>query len=286
MTTPVSHAMRQVSRLMTLRFDGKDPQLVLESDNDMQAPNWSPDGKWLVFTAQGALFRVLADGTGSAEAIPTPGIDHVSNDHVISPDGRTVIFTARPDIWKVPLLGGTPALLTPQPHTPERLSYWLHGISPDGGTLVHCGQQGTVKRIWTMPATGGDDVRLTDGPGDDDGPDYSADGKWVFFNSNRRGTHQIWKVRADGGAAMPLTDDHHANWFPHPSPDGKWVVFLAYPPGTTNHPANLPVQLRRMTPDGRDLRDLRSLFGGQGTINSPSWAPDSSRFAFVEYSRP
>jgi Tol biopolymer transport system component len=91
---------------------------------------------------------------------------------------------------------------------------------------------------------------------------------------------------ADGGNARQLTfDDDHADWFPHPSPDGRWCALLSYAADVTGHPPGQDVWLRLL-----DLRDgtvttVAELFGGQGTMNVPSWSPDGSAFAFVSYER-
>jgi Tol biopolymer transport system component len=271
------------SRLMTLAFDGSGPRLVYETADLIEAPNWSPDGRWLVFNGGGKLFRIAADGAGGPRKIGLGGVAGANNDHVLSPDGKTLYFSARGHIYAVSLEGGQPRRVSNEHPGDAKLVYWLHGVSPDGRTLAHCGDRGGNKDIWTLPAAGGEDRRLTDHAAAEDGPDYSPDGRWIYFNADRSGTNQIWRIPATGGEAEQITRDDRANWFPHPSPDGRWIVYLSYPPGTEGHPPGKRVLLRRMTPDGKDIRDLRALFGGQGTINVPSWSPDSRRFAFVEY---
>lgn len=273
----------QKSRLMTIGFNGSEPRLVYETPERIEAPNWSADGKWLVYNSVGGLFRIAAEGSASPTRIGLGAVTGANNDHVLSPDGKKIYFSARGDLYAVPFTGGAPRRISNEHPPAERLVYWLHGVSPDGKTLAFCGDRGGNKDIWTIPAAGGADRRLTEHPGADDGPDYSPDGNWIWFNSDRSGSDQLWRLPAEGGEAVRMTGDERVNWFPHPSPDGKWIVYLSYPTGTTGHPPNLPVILRRMTPDGKDVRDLYRLFGGQGTINVPSWAPDSRRFAFVEY---
>jgi Tol biopolymer transport system component len=130
---------------------------------------------------------------------------------------------------------------------------------------------------------GGEETRLTTTAGLDDGPEYSPDGQYIYFNSERTGRMQIWRMKTDGSGQGPVTSDGYNNWFPHPSPDGKWIVFLSYEPEVTGHPANKDVMLRLMPAGGGEIRVLAKLFGGQGTINVPSWSPDSSRLAFVSY---
>jgi TolB protein len=137
--------------------------------------------------------------------------------------------------------------------------------------------------VYTIPVEGGEETRLTSTPGLDDGPDYSADGKWIYFNSERTGTMQVWRVRRDGTGAEQLTSDGFNDWFPHPSPDGKWVAFLSYEKVVKGHPQNQDVTIRLMPADGGPIQVLAKLFGGQGTINVPSWSPDSKSLAFVSY---
>jgi Tol biopolymer transport system component len=161
-------------------------------------------------------------------------------------------------------------------------SYW-HGWSPDGSTLAFCGERNGEFDIYTIPAGGGEETRLTTAKGLDDGPDYSPDGKCIYFNSERTGMMQIWRMKPDGTQQEQVTSDDFNNWFPHPSPDGKWLVFLSYDKDVTGHPANKPVRLRMMPLAGGPIQELARLFGGQGTINVPSWSPDSKQVAFVSY---
>jgi Tol biopolymer transport system component len=94
---------------------------------------------------------------------------------------------------------------------------------------------------------------------------------------------QIWRMRPDGTGQQQVTNDGLNDWFPHPSPDGKWIVFLSYARDVQGHPANKDVQLRLMPVGGGEIQVLTRLLGGQGTINVPSWSPDSRHVAFVSY---
>jgi Tol biopolymer transport system component len=120
-----------------------------------------------------------------------------------------------------------------------------------------------------------------------DGPEYSPDGRWLYFNAERaakvQGHAQCFRMKPDGTGIEQLTFDERVNWFPHLSPDGQSVVYISFPPGTLGHPPDKDVILRFMRPDGSGQREIVSLFGGQGTINVNSWAPDSKRFAYVAY---
>ena len=170
----------------------------------------------------------------------------------------------------------------------EKFAVVLASWSPDGKTLAFVGQRnvgpgGDDFDIYTIPVEGGEETRLTTAKGHDDGPEYSPDGTFIYFNSERTGSMQIWRMRSDGSQQEQVTFDEFNNWFPHISPDGKWMVFLSFEKGVTGHPPNKDVSLRLMSLDDKKITSLAELFGGQGTINVPSWSPDSEQLAFVSY---
>jgi TolB protein len=285
-----------IAQLMTINIDGSDPRLICES-SDIQAPNWTPDGKWLVCNGSiggsKTLMRIAADGNSQPEPIVTDGVKVTSNDHVLSPDGKTIFITANSHLYAVPFDGGKPQRISNEHPNSLAFKYFLHGVSPDGKTLAYVGVNAVGDDPWgrsdvyTIPAVGGPDTRLTDTPVPDDGPEYSPDGELIYFNSELNakipGHAQCYRMKTDGTGLEQLTHDDRVNWFPHISPDGKWIVYLSYPTGTVKHPANKDVILRRMKPDGSEQADIIAFNGGQGTINVNSWSPDSKRFAFVKY---
>jgi TolB protein len=268
-------------------------KVVYSEDKLYEAPNWSPDGRYLLVNAGGALFRLSPDAEDAKpEPVNMGAIVGANNDHGISPDGKLYAVSARgperqSQIYVMPATGGNEKLITP-----KAPSYY-HGWSPDGKWLVYTAQREGDFDIFRIPAAGGEEERLNRAKGLDDGPDYSPDGKWIYINSERSGNMRIWRFPADGAGpndskAQQLTNDEYEDWFPHPSPDGRLIVLLSYPKGTQGHPANLDVKLRLMKAPGKQGKIvvpqvIHSLFGGQGTINVNSWAPDSKRFAFVSY---
>jgi len=270
------------STLETIVIASKDRRVVWHTTNHLEAPNWSPDGAHLLVNAGGLLYRVPVAG-GPAERLDTGFAVRCNNDHGYSPDGQWLAISdqsqgdRRSRIYVLSAAGGTPRLVTPLGP-----SYW-HGWSPDGRTLAYCAERGGEYDIYTIPAEGGTEIRLTTAPGLDDGPDFSPDGRWIYFNSERTGHMQIWRMRPDGTGPEPVTHDDWNNWFPHPSPDGRWLAFLSYEPDVKGHPENRDVMLRLLPLAGGDTQVLAKLFGGQGTINVPSWSPDSRRLAFVSY---
>jgi hypothetical protein len=258
-----------------------DRRVIFHTTNLIEAPNWSKDGKELIFNSVGRIYRLPVTG-GTPAPVPTGSSIRCNNDHGLSPDGTQLAIsdqslTGKSLIYVVPINGGTPRQITT-----NGPSYW-HGWSQDGSTLAFCGERNGEFDIYTIPAAGGEEKRLTTAKGLDDGPDYTADGQFIYFNSERTGTMQVWRMHPDGSQQEQVTSDNFNNWFPHPSPDGKWLVFLSYDKDVTGHPANKSVRLRLMPLSGGPIRELARLFGGQGTINVPSWSPDSREVAFVSY---
>jgi Tol biopolymer transport system component len=283
----------QVSQLVVTDVATLEQRLVLETDRLIESPNWTPDGLWFIVNGQGRLYRVRADGSGGLEQIPVIGVSGVNNDHVLSPDGRRIYFSADGHLYRVAIEGGAARRISNVHPEDQHYSYWLHGVSPDERELAYVsvepeGDRPRARRnLATIPAAGGPDHQLTTGVNDYDGPEYSPDGEWIYYNSeeasSRPGHAQIFRLRRDSGAREQLTFDERVNWFPHLTPDGRSFVFISYAPGTITHPADLDVELRLLPAEGGTSRVVAELFGGQGTLNTNSWAPDSTRFAFVAY---
>jgi hypothetical protein len=275
------------STLETIPIASTDRRVVYVAGDRFEAPNWSRDGRYLIFNRQGSLEKIpvapAANEKVTPEKIDTGFAKRCNNDHGISPDGQWLAISdqsqddRQSSVYLLPITGGTPKRITK--FSP---SYW-HGWSPDGTTLAFVGERNGNFDIYTIPITGGEETRLTTAPGLDDGPDYSPDGSFIYFNSERTGQMQIWRMKPDGSAQEQITSDEFNNWFPHPSPDGKWLVFLSYEKSVAGHPENKDVALRLMSLPDRKITVLAKLFGGQGTINVPSWSPDSKNLAFVSY---
>jgi Tol biopolymer transport system component len=282
----------QVSELVVASRDGREIAVIYETGELIEAPNWTPDGAWLVYNTDGRLFRISPDGRAGPTRIDTTPVENLNNDHLVSPDGRHFFLSANDGhLYRVAAEGGTPERIS-NSHAPERdFRYFLHGISPDGATLAYVGlerRDGRVMtRICTIPAAGGEDAYLTDGRFPVDGPEFSPDGAWIWYNSEEAGTvpghAQLFRMRPDGSDIRQMTFDERVNWFPHPSPDGKRVAYLSYPGGTEGHPADRDVIIRVMSLESGEVTDIDRFNGGQGTINVASWSPDSGYFAYVRY---
>lgn len=279
-------APASASRLEVMDVENGFRMVVYSTEKHIEAPNWSRNGKYLIFNENGKLFRLCLDNK-KIKQIKTGSAIANNNDHGISFDGKMLAISNHVEennsrnsiIFTLPVKGGTPHRITD-----TGPSYW-HGWSPDGNWLAYCAERNGNYDVYKIPSSGGKEIRLTTSEGLDDGPEFSPDGKYIYFNSVRSGTMQIWRMNPDGNDQVQLTKDEFNNWFAHPSPDGKQIIFISYladvPAGS--HPRNHRVMLRIMPPEGGSVRSMAFLYGGQGTMNVPSWSPDSKKVAFVSY---
>lgn len=281
---------KDISILEILDTVTGERRVVKEYPYLIEAPNWSRDGRFLIYNSRGKIYRLELE-TGEDREIFTDFATNCNNDHVLSLDGTSLAVSHSETGWDskiytLPLAGGTPSLVTPQGPS------FLHGWSPDGAHLCYCAfrEGGDGGDIYAIDVSGGTERQLTDAPGLNDGPEYDPSGKYIWFNSVRTGLMQLWRMRADGSEQTQMTFDTAFNsWFPHVSPDGKQVSMVCYYAGDLEPGEHLPhknVVLRLMNPDGSNLRTVAALFGGQGTLNVNSWSPDSRSFAFVSYRIP
>jgi Tol biopolymer transport system component len=256
-----------------------------EFDYVIEAPNWTRDGRFLVYNSGGRLYAYEL-ASGAIQELQSGFAIDCNNDHVLSPDNAEIAvshFTyedALSRIYILPFAGGSPRLVTANGPS------YLHGWSPDGARLAYCAERGGQYDIYTISVKGGAETQLTNLPGLDDGPEYAPDGRQIWFNSTRSGLMQIWRMQTDGANPTRMTLEDANCWFPHVSPDGAWVVYLVYSkddvaPG--DHPPDKQVALRLIPAAGGEPRTIVECFGGQGTLNVNSWSPDSRRIAFVSY---
>ncbi len=274
-----------ISKLEIVDAKSGERTLIKTFDYLIEAPNWTPDGKFLVYNSNGLLYKIPVSG-GEPVLIPTGSCNRLNNDHLLSFDGKQIAISdgsrnGQSQIFTLPFTGGEPKLITP--NAPS----YLHGWSPDNRYLAYCADRNGNYDVYIIPALEkGEEIRLTTAEGLDDGPEYSPDGKHIWFCSVRTGLMQVWRMNADGTGQKQMNRDESNNWFPHISPNGKLVSFISYKKGDVapgDHPANKNVEIRVMSSKGGKSRTLVQLFGGQGSLNVNSWAPDSKKFAFVSY---
>jgi TolB protein len=276
------------STLQTISIDAENRRAtaIYTTQGHFEAPNWTRDGSSLIFDQDGRIMTVAADGKLPAAVHPIDiGLATKCNgSHGLSPDGKFLAISCNmPDaagsrVYVLPSGGGVPHVVTANP------SSYFHSWSPDGKTIAFTRPHTGGGDIYSIPVEGGEEMALTATVGVSDDPDYSPDGQYIYFNSDRGGgTMQIWRMHADGGQPEQVTSDEMNNWTPHVSPDGKWMVFLSYDKSVTGHPANQQISLRLMSMADKKITRLVDLLGGSGTINVPSWAPDSHHLAFVSY---
>jgi Tol biopolymer transport system component len=270
--------------------DGKR-KVIWEKNGRFEAPNWMPDGKRLLFNMDGLIYTIPVSG-GKISQINTGSVKNCNNDHGISFDGKLLaISSSKPNeqggssaVWVLPVTGGEPKLIT------EKTPSYFHGWAPDNKHLVYVAIRDGKKvyNIYRNSTEGNDEVALTNIEAGQhvDGCEYSPDGKYIYYNGNHTGTMQLWRIKPDGTGREQLTFDKYNNWFPHISPDGKWIFFISFPLDIdpNSHPSYKRVMLRIMPVTMGEPKVVAYLYGGQGTINVPSWSPDSKQVAFVSNS--
>jgi Tol biopolymer transport system component len=274
------------SHLEVMDVDLGFRKILYSEPVSLQAPNWTKDAQSLIYNRNGLLYRFNLQ-TNIPTVINTGFADRNNNDHVLSWDNKAIGIShhSKDDhgnsvVFTLPLAGGTPKRVT------AKSPSYLHGWSPDGKYLIFTGGRSNEYDIYKIPAKGGKEIRITATPGLDDGPEYSPDGRTIYFNSTRSGLMQIWRMNPDGGRLSQITSDEYNNWFPHVSPDGKWIVFLSFnrEVAPDDHPFYKQVYIRLIPITGGKPKVIGYVYGGQGTINVPSWSPDSRKIAFVSNS--
>ena len=277
------------SRLEILDVQSAKRKILYESDQGFEAPNWMPDGNSLIFNQGGSIMKIGLGG-GEPSKLNTGFADRNNNDHGISFDGKTLAIShhveGKPEggstIYVLPLEGGKPKQVTE--FTP---SYW-HGWAPNNKEVVYVAKRegDSDYNIFRANIQSGKEEQLTDHRGTHvDGPEYDPAGKFIYYNGSQSGTMQLWRMKPDGTGKEQLTFDENNDWFPHISPDGNWIAFISFTPtiDVNAHPRNKRVELKLMPVNGGPPKVIAYLYGGQGTINVPSWSPDSKQISFVSY---
>jgi TolB protein len=266
---------------------GEDVVVHESADVLLEAPNWSADGSALLVNGEGVLWSLAPEAGAAPVRIEHDALPAINNDHVLDPDGRHVYLSAMDGhIHRAPVAGGAAERVTQD----EGVWHFLHGVSPDGGRLAYVRMASFAEpgRLAVIASGGGPSTLVDTGEGHIDGPEWSPDGAWLYFNTERWATEpghaQLARIPDGGGEVERLVTSSTVDWFPHLAPDGRTAVYLEFPAGTEGHPADKDVALVVVDVDDWSAPRERIRFpGGQGTINVNSWAPDSRRFAYVSY---
>jgi TolB protein len=274
------------SRIEILEVKTGLRKVLYTERNSLQAPNWTNDGKYLIYNnSDGLMFRYNIS-ENKTEQLNTGKIISNNNDHVISFDGKTIGLSSylgdprRSTIYIMPISGADNPVQITQPTWGHS---WFHGFSPDGKKLIYMGDRNGQQDIWSIDIATKKETQLTQNTTLDDGPEYTPDGSHIYFNSVRSGTMKIWRMKPDGSNQEQVTFDEFNDWFPHISPDGKQILYISFPADIdpTTHPFYKNVMLRIMPFGGGVPQSIAYIYGGQGTINTPSWSPDGKYVAFI-----
>jgi len=261
-------------------------KIIYSDTGSIQCPNWTKDGKSLIYNSAAGLLYNYNLGSGSIKKINSGFAINNNNDHVLSPDGKMIAISnyvgekRTSTIFTLPLTGtDNPVKITSE----DSGHSFLHSWSPDRKKLIFTGFRNKQYDIWSVDIVTKKETQLTNLTTLDDGSEYSPDGKWIYFNSVRTGTMKLWRMKADGSNQEQVTFDEYNDWFPHFSPDGKWIVYVSFPKeiDPTTHPFYQKIYIRLMPASGGVPKTIAYVFGGQGSMNVPSWSPDSKRIAFV-----
>lgn len=288
-TVALAQSNKQIeSQLVILNINTGEENIILHEKRHFEAPNWSRDGRYLIINSNGLLEKISLKGEVFG-TIDTKFATNCNNDHGISFDGKWIIISnnnpsiqapgGSSQIYILPIDGGEPRLITK-----NYPSYW-HGISPNNEWIVFCALRNNEWDVYKANIITGEETRLTHADGLDDGPEYSYDGEWIYFNSHRTGRMHIYRMRPNGSEQTQMTFDNYDNWFPHPSPNNKSVVYISYIENQNgDHPFGKDVLIRQLDVETGKTKSLTPVFyGGQGTLNVHSWSPDGEHIAYVKY---
>ncbi len=287
---PGAAQTKRVTHFEIYDLEKKATATLFTVEGEWHAPNWTPDGKYIVSDMGGSLYRIPVSGAGMGTPEKIYGGSQkltLTNDHALSWDGKQIAITgiALPTPAKIRSaedLHNSLLVLNMDGSAAHEVHLgWLHGWAPDGKYLVYTQILGGNADIYRIDVDGSGELRMTVNKAEDDGPEYSPDGKWVYFCSKRSGKWDAWRMPAEGAGADDKLAERITNgtdtqdWFPHISPDGKWLYTISYPLDHADHNyigAGIQIKLLRLKngvgAEGAELTTVRTFYGGQGSGNT------------------
>lgn len=289
-TAPVPTTARQVlySTLQTISVNDqfRRGMVIRTMPARIDSPNWAPDGKSIYVHEGGRIQRIPylnPPAGGAPQPMDTGKLVGCSGNYGLSPDGKWIAVScsevsgAPHEVFLLPALGGG----TPRKVTNTTASSYFHAWAPDSRSLAFTQGSASKADIFTISIDGGTEQRLTSDTLND-GPDYTPDGKFIYFDSLRSGKLQIWRMKPDGSAAEQITDDEANNHSPHVSPDGKAVAFLSQ-----QAPENgeiVPTLLKVISSSDGMIHEVARFQGNRGSFQMYGWG-DATHLAFVSYQK-
>jgi dipeptidyl aminopeptidase/acylaminoacyl peptidase len=225
---------------------------------------------------------VYAQGSGHLTLQDLLSVEPIG-ETALSPDGKTIAFTRNGQIVLMPADGGWPVPVTSTTGGKSGVVW-----SPDGKELAFVSQGS----IWVVSAAGGNPHRLTNAPagaGDprqaaDRAPVWSPKGRWILFQSGRRGTNSLMVVSEDGNVTSFLTSGKEEAGDGKWSPDGEQIVYVErakdYFSGKLKI-LHFDAHAGQATGEPEDLYTAPVDRGGGWSIRGAEWSPNGKELVTV-----
>lgn len=265
------------------RIGGHNPiNLTKDSANDNWAPAFSPDGEQIAFRSErdgGGLYLMGATGE-SVRRLTDSGFDPSW-----SPDGKEILFATEgiwnpnmrssiSQIWKVNIADGKKQLLLNKDAVQPKLS-------PHGKRIAYWGAEESQRDIFTISATGGEPLPVTNDPAVDWNPVWSVDGNYLYFFSDRGGSMNLWRVRIDeeSGAVLdalqPITMPSEFGGQLSISKDGKQMLYSVLDRNSNIEKLSFEPASEKITGSPIEITHGTTLLG------TPAPSPDGKWLAFT-----